>query len=293
MPTTDKTRQLLTQRIDACKRKGFLPSELLDMVHAVYDRQLEARENAHITIPPDETLTDSSLHGQGAPLLAREQFPFDAEQAQNLLTEFLRLLPTISPSLSEPARIVTQSLQDGSLDDQAAMQAHLRNDEGFFNAWGARMPSAPRLVPMLIQAAMTPSLEQAARQLTTKLPSDTWTHGHCPVCGSLPIFSELREKEGFRYHLCGFCHAEYRSPRLQCPFCLETDTAKLSYYEAREEAGIRLSACATCGMYIKVADFRNLDRKSLPLIDDLESLALDVLAREKQLKRPTLSAWGF
>ena len=36
-----------------------------------------------------------------------------------------------------------------------------------------------------------------------------------------------------------------------------------------------------------------MDRKSLPLIDDLESLGLDVAAREKKLKRPTLSAWGF
>lgn len=65
------------------------------------------------------------------------------------------------------------------------------------------------------------------------------------------------------------------------------------YYEAPEEPGVRINACKTCMLYIKTTDFRNLDRRSLPLVDDLESLSLDVAAREKKYKRPTLSAWGF
>ena len=109
----------------------------------------------------------------------------------------------------------------------------------------------------------------------------------------MPIMTDLREKEGFRYNICGFCHAEYRVTRLQCPFCLEKDMAKLEYYEAKEEPGLRINTCKTCKMYIKQTDFRDLDRRALPLVDDLESLSLDVAAREKKYKRPTLSAWGF
>jgi FdhE protein len=141
---------------------------------------------------------------------------------------------------------------------------------------------------------MTPSLERMALKLAAVTDlRKSWTHGHCPVCGSMPIMSDLREKEGFRYNICGFCHSEYHFPRLQCPFCLEKDTAKLEYYEAKEEPGVRINACRTCMMYIKQTDFRNLDRRALPLIDDLDSLALDIAAREKDFKRPSLSAWGF
>lgn len=129
---------------------------------------------------------------------------------------------------------------------------------------------------------MTPSLERCAELLGARTDlNKSWGHGHCPLCGSMPIMSDLREKEGFRYNICGFCHAEYRATRLQCPFCLETDTGRLEYYDSPEEPGLRVNACKTCKMYIKTTDFRNLDRRALPLVDDLESLRLDVLAREK------------
>jgi FdhE protein len=36
-----------------------------------------------------------------------------------------------------------------------------------------------------------------------------------------------------------------------------------------------------------------MDRQSVPVLDDLESLALDILAREQGFVRPTQSAWGF
>ena len=39
--------------------------------------------------------------------------------------------------------------------------------------------------------------------------------------------------------------------------------------------------------------FRQLDRPSLPLLDDLESIALDIRAQNQGLARPVLSAWGF
>jgi FdhE protein len=46
-------------------------------------------------------------------------------------------------------------------------------------------------------------------------------------------------------------------------------------------------------MYIKVTDFREMDRTSWPAMDDLESMSLDLAAMEQGWRRPTLSAWGF
>jgi len=40
-------------------------------------------------------------------------------------------------------------------------------------------------------------------------------------------------------------------------------------------------------------DFREMDKKVLPPLDDLESLPLDLKAKEEGYIRPTLSAWGF
>ena len=287
-------QELLARKIDACRNRGFLPTELIDLVEKIYARQLEARGQATVPAAASLQITDALQHSQGAPLLERARFPFDREQSAALFTEFLTLAASANPALGEAASSLSKALEDKSLDLDKAMQAHLDGDEAFFSTWAKTTPSAPRALPMLVQAAMTPSLERAAMELESRTDlSQSWDHGHCPLCGSMPIMSELREKEGFRYNICGFCHAEYHAPRLQCPFCLEKDMDKLEYYEAPEEPGVRINACKTCMLYIKTTDFRNLDRRSLPLVDDLESLSLDVAAREKKYKRPTLSAWGF
>ncbi len=292
MLPAEKARTLLAKRIAACRAKGALPAELLNMVGNVYALQLDARDQAQVTLP--EALPDPIQRGQGAPLVERSTFPFDRAQTLELFPKLMDLVSAATPALAEAQVVIAAAMKDVSLDLDQAMQAHLRGDEGFFASWASRTPTAPRILPMLVQAAMTPSIERAAELLTAVLDQNaTWPHGHCPVCGSLPILSDLREKEGFRFHVCGFCHAEYRATRLQCPYCLETDTAKLEYYDTPEEPGFRVNACTTCNMYIKVTDFRGMDRRSLPLIDDLESLGLDFLARDKKLKRPILSAWGF
>jgi FdhE protein len=287
-------QQLLVKKIAACRTRGFLPAELLDLIEKIYTRQLEARDQADVPAAETIVAADALLHSQGAPLVERSRFPFDRGQTVALFDEFLQLLQGSIPALAEAAKVITAAAADGTLDLDAAMQAHLNGDEAWFSGWAAKTPSAPRALPMLVQAAMTPSLERSALMLAQKTDlTRSWPHGHCPLCGSMPIMSDLREKEGFRYHVCGFCHAEYHSPRLQCPFCLEKEAAKLEYYEAKEEPGVRINACKSCKMYIKQTDFRNLDRRGLPLLDDLESLALDVVARDKKYKRPTLSAWGF
>jgi len=294
MLEAQNARQLLTKKIEACKDRGIFPAELLELVEKIYSRQLEAREEAEV--PPADTLqtADALQHSQGAPLLERSAFPFDRKQAQGLFDEFLKLTAACSPALSEAVQALEDARGQGKLDLDQAMQAHLKGDEAFFASWADTTPMAPRILAMLVQASMTPSLERMALKLAAVTDlSKSWPHGHCPVCGSMPIMSDLREKEGFRYNICGFCHSEYHFARLQCPFCLEKDTAKLEYYEAKEEPGVRINACRTCMMYIKQTDFRNLDRRALPLIDDLDSLALDIAAREKDFKRPSLSAWGF
>ena len=292
MLAVEKARALLAKCIEACRTKGILPADLLDLVEQLYDLQLTVRNQAQVSLPT--SLPDLAQRAQGVSLLERSAFPFDRAQAQDIFSQLLTIVAGINAPLAKGCAKINAALDAKELDLDQAFAAHLRGDEGFFEPWVAKTPATPRILPMLVQGAMTPSIERAAELLGKNLdPNATWLHGHCPVCGSLPLISDLREKEGFCFHTCSFCHTEYRAARLQCPFCLETDATKLHFYDAKEEPGLRINACTTCSMYIKVTDFRNMDRTSLALVDDLDSLGLDIVAREKKLQRPTLSAWGF
>lgn len=290
---TRKSR--LEKKLAELKAKEFLPPELVELVAKVAESQLAAEAEAVVAIPAEAELPGALETRQGKPLVERSLFPFDRAQAERLFREYAGLLEAMGGEQEKAAGIVRAAIDAGQPTLAEAFAKFLAGDDVFFSAFGEKTPAAPRTLGFLVQAALTPSLAAVAAAFEQRLAhEDSRAHGHCPVCGSLPLFSVLlREKEGLRHAVCSFCHAEYRIRRLACPYCDEADPAKLKFFTADELPGFRVDVCETCRRYVKTADFRNLDKVSLPALDDLESLALDFLARDEGYARPVLSAWGF
>lgn len=289
---TEKRR--LERKLAALEKKGFLPEGLLDMVGRTARLLLDAQRDARVELPDSAELASAARTALGAPVLPRSEFVYDREQVRRLFGELLDVAGSAGGNLAHAAEIVREALGSGGLDPEQAFAHFLDGDDGWFQEWGARTPGAPRLLSFLAQASLTPSLRATAEAVAAQAKAgEIKNMGHCPVCGSLPYISLLREKEGFRYLCCSFCQSEYRVRRLACPFCGEDNHAHLEYFESPDEPGYRVELCHSCKRYMKTADFRNLDRQYVPGLDDLESLALDILAREQGYSRPTLSAWGF
>ncbi|MBF0482483.1 MAG: formate dehydrogenase accessory protein FdhE [Desulfovibrionaceae bacterium] len=290
----ERETALLRKKMTALRAKPHLPAALLDLAEAVYSRQITARSQAVVDVPGPEALAPAERAARGEPLLAREFFPYDVAQAGALCGEFLTLLRQAPGPAAEAARLAGEALDSGSPSFETAAKAYLKGDYALFSAFGENAPAAPGTLSFLVQSSLTPSLAQVSLRLLPRWPEHkTWTHGHCPVCGSPPLIGVLEGKEGRRYLWCSFCGASYRVPRLTCPICLEDDSAKLPFYTSPDEPGFRLTTCAGCNHYLKTVDFREFDRVSLPLLDDLESLSLDVHAGKLGFVRPALSGWGF
>lgn len=288
----DKEQKRLERKLTQLSKKDFLPATLLRIVSDTATLQLATRSEVSVKAPALPTPPDA--HVQGVPLLPRELFVYDAKQTAILFGKLLALMEAIGGSLTEAAGIIRKGLEDRSFSLAEACEAFLKDDHLFFADWAARLPDAPSLVRFLVQGSLSPSLEAVAEQLREHHNNDEpWTFGHCPYCGSQPLIAALHEKEGFKHLSCSFCRSDYRAKRLQCAFCGEEDHEKLEYFKAEGEPGFEVHVCRTCNCYMKTADFRTLDAVTIPALDDLESLALDILAREQGLSRPTLSAWGF
>jgi FdhE protein len=290
----DLRARRLEKKLAELATKDFLPREIVTLVGEVARRQLAAQACAAVALPAAADLPDALAASQGKPLIERGRFPFDATQAELLFGEFAELLAGLGGEQAKAVAAVRAALASGEITLAEAFARHLAGDDAFFALFAGRTPAAPRTLGFLVQAALTPSLAAAADAFRAEIEkADARQHGHCPVCGSLPLFSVLREKEGLRFAVCSFCQAEYRIRRLSCPYCDEADPAKLTFFTADELPGFRVDVCAACRRYVKAADFRALDKVSVPVLDDLESLALDILAREAGFERPVLSAWGF
>jgi FdhE protein len=148
-----------------------------------------------------------------------------------------------------------------------------------------------KVFSFLIWNSVKPSIEAGMEQLRSEVDSEAWLKGYCPVCGSLPSLSLLKEETGKRYLLCSFCGYQWRADRLFCPFCSNKDQESLHYFHGEGEETHRIDLCDKCHQYIKTIDYRNL-QESDPVLEDLATLHLDLLATQKGYKRPVPNPWS-
>lgn len=285
---------LAESRIAEIRSKAILPEDLIQLVERVLPLQRQAQARAQIVLPADKAMASEAAMFAGSPLLLRRDFPRDEALAAELFPQLLDILAASGGEAEKAAGVIRQALQNGELDLSTALRALPEGDEAFFAAWRNTLPASPRAMEFLVTSALAPGLHAAANALAPKLPKNLpHEHGHCPLCGSLPYVSLLRDKEGRRMGVCSFCGFEHRIRRIACPYCDESRQDQLKLFRVAEYPDVRVDVCATCSMYVKTLDCREMDGEVFPELMDMLSVALDVLAQQQGYKRPTLSAWGF
>lgn len=288
-----KASRLLEKKLAAMSLKTVLPAAMLTLVADTSRAQLAARAEVSVVVAAD-AIEDIERVLRGAPMLSREAFALDFESAEALFDVVSRLVRDSEPHLAEAMTVIDAARAAGELDLRQAFSRHVAGDDAFFAAFGAKTPNAPRLLGFLVQAALAPRLAAIGEAAFAHFPTDrVWNFGQCPVCASPPLMARLLGKVGARHLTCSFCQLEYRTKRLMCPYCGEEDHKQLEVFTSEDEPGYAVHVCLRCKNYIKTTDFRELDRPSIPILDDLESLTLDLAAKGQGYGRPVLSAWGF
>ncbi|MEI6860295.1 MAG: formate dehydrogenase accessory protein FdhE [Shewanella sp.] len=97
----------------------------------------------------------------------------------------------------------------------------------------------------------------------------------CPVCGSHPVASVIKEepRSGLRYLHCSLCETQWHQIRAECTSCGE-DKGVFLWAETETEAAIRIESCDTCKGYTKML-FTNINPKLEVAVDDLATLMMD------------------
>lgn len=115
----------------------------------------------------------------------------------------------------------------------------------------------------------------------------SWPHGYCPVCGAWPLRAELRGVERERHLRCGRCGADWTGSWLRCAYCGEQDHERLGLLSSEGHLeSRRVETCASCRRYLKAfAVLAPADSLEM-LLDDLETVELDLAARERGYARP-------
>ena len=293
MSSTNDTA-IVAAKLLEMKNRAYIPARLLSLISSTVAAQQEM--SSKITVRPLKISTTVEQHFNGAPLALRADFTWNKKTAEQLFKKILKKLSLPeqekTDAISMAALHITNLLSQKELDIQMALKAAVAEDNNFFKPFAKKMPQAPDLLSYICLNTLAPFIEKHAAVLGKKHEDKVWLHGHCPICGSLPFMGNLTGQEGARYHACSFCRTSYRVPRLQCAFCLHEQPDGTSVYKAEEDKFFLIYPCNKCKSYMKIADFRELERQYVPAFDDLISLPFDMKAREMGFSRPAKSAWG-
>jgi hypothetical protein len=135
------------------------------------------------------------------------------------------------------------------------------------------------VLDQILTLAMRPFLSRCAEVLQQRGELATWTHAHCPLCGSEPDFSVITPAAE-RHLMCARCSMRWKWDSLACPYCSNADRSRITSF-ATPNGQYRVYACDACHRYLKAYDGRRATRPVMPVVDGVATLPLDAAAMQR------------
>jgi FdhE protein len=278
----------LKSRIEQLKKKRPGYGKILDFYQKV--KEVQDKSKTSLRIDPTKLKKEwkELLTKEGFSLIQKEDFPMDIQGSSKLFQTLCQIGKEANLHMAEQVRKIEEAIESKRLDLRKLFKQGVKEEkvEQVVNEFGLDK----KVFSFLIQSSTKPSIEAGMERLRGEVDPEAWLKGYCPICGSPPSLSLLKEETGKRYLLCSYCGYEWRIDRLLCPFCNNKDQKSLHYLFAEGEEGHRIDICEKCHQYIKTIDYRKLE-ESDPVMEDLATLHLDILASQKGYKRPVPNPW--
>jgi FdhE protein len=191
------------------------------------------------------------------------------------------------------SKLVSSPLPDQLVEQIEALSAQLRSSPdvaGRAVAWlidkkdDEFVPAHPGPLRYLGWTALVRYLRPVVGAFAGWRNEEGWLRRYCPMCGAPPGMAQLVGTDPGRLRLlsCGYCSTRWRYRRTGCPFCEHDDDHRLSVVAVEGEAGLRIDYCEACSGYVKT--YAGQGNETF-LLADWTSLHLDILARDRGLKR--------
>jgi FdhE protein len=271
------------------RRLGALVREWPDLAGAaeVYRVTLPLLRDVHPIAAPIPLTEDQARRklAEGEFLLNGVPLAFDRDRVRELMLGLARSLEAAGRTAVSPIR----SALEGDRLDVEELLGHVA--AGDYPSLAARAEADaldPSLLWMLAQSALKPALRAWCGELAPLVrTAGAWEKACCFLCGSPAALGELQGNEGSRHLRCGLCGADWLIRRLQCVYCGNEDASLLGVLSPESGRGnVRVDVCDQCHGYLKVfTRFAPASPEELA-VEDLSTLFLDCLARERGYRRP-------
>ncbi|HEY2545399.1 MAG TPA: formate dehydrogenase accessory protein FdhE [Candidatus Acidoferrum sp.] len=248
----------------------------------VADLQIQVEATAAVVPIPDLAILQwddyVSEFLNGVPLLQSAGAAIDLQPAEVVITCLIHELAsrTLHGPPAEQIATLAVELQGEQIAPRRVLEWLIHENEF--------TPSYPGLLRYLGWTALRRFLRPVVEVFAEWRDEERWLRRYCPTCGSLPAMAQLVGMDSGRIRLlsCGCCGTFWRYRRIGCTFCENEDDRRISVLTCEGENGLRIDYCDLCGGYLKAYEGRGFEPF---LLEDWTSLHLDIIARDRGLKR--------
>lgn len=276
----------LRERAEQLKEKRPAYAPLLDFFVAVREAQALAMPVVQAAPARAGRPADADAGMLTAPRIGTQGFPIDLKSSVDLFAVLCHLGKRANPHFAAQVDNIEQALAGGSLTLDALLAAGA--GAGFAQAPDSGLDAG--ILSFLVANSVRPSIEVARDQALAGFEPESWRRCFCPVCGAPPTLGVLKGERGLRHCVCSQCHCQWLVDRLGCPICDNKQQDLLQHFVADSDPACRIDLCDRCHHYIKTIDLRALDTPD-PVLEDLATLHLDVLAVERGYSRAVPNPW--
>jgi FdhE protein len=229
-------------------------------------------------------LGDPADPSADAPLLHGRTLEVDADRLQRLVHRLVSA--AVAPGGNVTGVESLKRYQPSAADGVALLAAAVRQDGEELGALAAAAGVSTGAMTSLAHLAALPLLQSCGRLLEDLVPR-FWPHGYCPICGAWPTLAERRGLDRTRRLRCGRCAAGWEVQWLCCIYCGEREHEQLGSLVPDDRGEmLKVETCASCRGYLKsVATLQEIPSFEL-LLQDLETVELDLVALDLGYGRP-------
>ncbi len=203
---------------------------------------------------------------------------------KSILISMIDFMKQNRPETKASMEKLELTLDELDLDQMIARLIAFDIDDSF-SKLAEKVNLTQELLVFTFEHALRPFLRIYAKPYLQELLKDNqpfWPLPNiCPVCGSKSSFSRVSSSDNRRYMFCDRCFSEWETRFLQCVHCGNDDPTSIKYLNVENDDAYQLYVCDKCLGYLKTYDERQKKQLTDLFIANMETIYLDLLAREK------------
>jgi len=277
----NETPDKIKKTANAIKKLRPAYSKILDFYEKIFTAQ--EKSAAKTEIKPAQLADDiiSIKAKEKFPLFCLSEFSVDVNSSRKLFKKICKILIKSENHMSSAAETIFAANENKKIDFNELYNALLHDDDASFGNIASKLKTGRDTLAFITYNSIKPSLSIFAESASKYLDKDNpWEKGYCPVCGNSPVISTF-ESDGQRFLTCSFCWHKWTVTRLFCPFCENREAGSLHYLFSEDEQEYRIDVCDRCNKYIKNVDTRIISRFVYLPLEQIATLHLDIMAKEK------------